>query len=830
MTDVKHTILVAGSAADSADLTVRLTELGYAVCAAVPDGRRAVAAADRLQPDLALVDLDLEGPVGGAAAAARIRNHGVPVICVVGDDADADRLREARAAEPAGYLVKPYAPRQLHLSIDAALGAHRRETKHHDRVVLLETALNSAAEGIVVTNRHRQYVFVNSRAEEIMGMAITERNPERWHGVFGVFRLDGTTPYPIDELPIMRALDGQASDELEMLIRNECRPEGVYVSASGRPLTGPPGTAAGGAVVVFHDITRLKTVERELRKTVDDLQRQVSLTETVFDSISDGLIVTDHKGDIVNWNTASERILGKAPSERGLERRSETYGLYHLDGRTLIPPHELPTGRAIRGEATDWFYEFVRNEARPDGVHVSVCGRPMYDPDGSLTGSVIVLRDVTHIRETESKLQDSTAQLQAQNDTMETIFNSISDGVVVADQHGQFVMFNPSAERIVGIGATETTPDQWTDRYGIFFTDKITPVPAEELPLVRAVRGESIEQEELFIRNERIPDGAYLSVSGRPMRDRDGNANGGVVVFRDVTRQTEADHALMEAFSQGRLEVVDTILHNIGNAITSVSIGMGTIGDELGKNAVLSRFLALAEAIEAHREDWTGYVTSDPQGRQVLPFVVALAADLRSQNERLTGTVERMKGRVAHIVDIIRTQKSFEDGAMVRKNVNLRSALAESVKVLSESLDSRGIEVEIDTGNAPAELWVQESRLHQMLVNLVKNAVEAIDEQRAQGGLERPRIVLECRLEDDFLIIDVTDNGIGIEDVRSRRIFGAGYTTKDGGSGLGLHSAANFVIGAGGRISALSDGIGTGTTIRVMLRHNRARAASDRRA
>ena len=454
----------------------------------------------------------------------------------------------------------------------------------------------------------------------------------------------------------------------------------------------------------------------------------------------------------------------------------------------------------------------------------------MYDPAGSLTGGVIVLRDVTHLRETERKLRETTAQLQAQNDTMETIFNSISDGVVVADQHGQFVMFNPSAERIVGVGATETPPEQWTDRYGVFFTDKTTPIPTDELPLVRAIRGEEIEQEDLFIRNERIPEGAYLSVSGRPMRDQQGNANGGVIVFRDVTRQTEADHALMEAFSQGRLEVVDTILHNIGNAITSVSIGMGTISDELGKNDVLSRFLALAEAIEARRHDWTSYVTNDRQGRQVLPFVVALAADFRSQNERLTRTVERMKGRVAHIVDIIRTQKSFEDGAMVRKNVDLRNALMESVKVLTESLDSRGIAVEVDTGNAPAELWVQESRLHQMLVNLVKNAIEAIDEQRAHGGLERPRIAIDCRLENDFLVIDVTDNGIGIEDARSRRIFGAGYTTKDGGSGLGLHSAANFVIGTGGRINALSEGTGTGATIRVMLRHNPARAGRADRA
>ena len=291
-------------------------------------------------------------------------------------------------------------------------------------------------------------------------------------------------------------------------------------------------------------------------------------------------------------------------------------------------------------------------------------------------------------------------------------------------------------------------------------------------------------------------------------------------MFRDVTRQTEADHALMEAFSQGRLEVVDTILHNIGNAITSVSIGMGTIGDELSRNEVLNRLLALADAIESHRDDWTSYVTGDPQGRQVLPFVIALASDFRSQNERLTRTVERMAGRVGHIVDIIRTQKSFQDGAMARKVVDVRGAVMDSVKVLAESLSSRNIEVAVDADKAPAEIWIQESRLHQMLVNLVKNAIEAIDEHAASSGLDRPFIRIDCYREGEFLVIDVVDNGIGIDDVHNRRIFSAGYTTKEGGSGLGLHSAANFVIGSGGRITAISDGIGRGATMRVMLRYS----------
>ena len=62
------------------------------------------------------------------------------------------------------------------------------------------------------------------------------------------------------------------------------------------------------------------------------------------------------------------------------------------------------------------------------------------------------------------------------------------------------------------------------------------------------------------------------------------------------------------------------------------------------------------------------------------------------------------------------------------------------------------------------------------------------------------------------------DNGIGLQPESLRTIFHPGYTTKPGGSGLGLHSAANYVIGTGGSIEARSEGIGRGTTMRVKLR------------
>ena len=403
---------------------------------------------------------------------------------------------------------------------------------------------------------------------------------------------------------------------------------------------------------------------------------------------------------------------------------------------------------------------------------------------------------------------------------MQAIFDSISDGVIVADEHGSLT-FNPSAARIIG-GSIDAVPERWTEEYSIFYPDKATPVPTEELPLVRALRGEATDEMEMFIRTAAKPEGVYISASGGPIR-LSGTARGGVTVFRDVTERVRAEEALAQAFAQGRLEVMDTILHNIGNAITSVAIGIGTLKEELGNNPLIERLAALSETVQVHAEDWGDYVQHDPQGQQVRPFLLALAADFVEQNRELSRTVERVNGQTNHIVDIVRAQRGFASKAMTSKDVNLRQAISGALKIVQDSFASRDIQTQVNCGDAPEEIRIQESQFNQMLVNLLKNAMEAIDELKKSGGLKGPpRIEIRAYVRQDFLVLEVQDNGIGIDQKNLKAIFGAGYTTKREGSGLGLHSAANFVTGSGGKIQPLSDGYGTGTTMRVTLRLNAA--------
>ena len=263
----------------------------------------------------------------------------------------------------------------------------------------------------------------------------------------------------------------------------------------------------------------LRQAERDLRQELESLRDQTTLMETVFNSISEGLIAVDRDGRYLVHNPAMERIVGTYVPDAPFSQRAETYGLYRADGVTPFPSDELPLARAARGEASNDVEVFIRNARRPEGVYVSINARPMYDRAGALHGGVILFRDVSRIKKVEAELQEAAHEMRAQATAMETIFNSISDGVVVADTDGRFSLFNPSAERMVGVGMTDAGPEEWTERYGIFFPDRVTPVPTDELPLMRAIQGEAVDDVELFIRNPNIPEGAYISVNGRPLRD-----------------------------------------------------------------------------------------------------------------------------------------------------------------------------------------------------------------------------------------------------------------------------------------------------------------------
>ena len=136
--------------------------------------------------------------------------------------------------------------------------------------------------------------------------------------------------------------------------------------------------------------------------------------------------------------------------------------------------------------------------------------------------------------------KDRYAALAQQSDALQLIFESLPWGVVVADQEGRFLFSNPAAERIAGIGILEDLPDTGTFLEGWYLPDQISVVPPDHLPLVRAIRGQDVVDELIYLRNSQQRPGMWIRVNAWPLKDSDGAVSGGVMLFHDFTQGREA--------------------------------------------------------------------------------------------------------------------------------------------------------------------------------------------------------------------------------------------------------------------------------------------------
>ena len=140
-----------------------------------------------------------------------------------------------------------------------------------------------------------------------------------------------------------------------------------------------------------------------------------------------------------------------------------------------------------------------------------------------------------------------SGQLSVSSRLLRLIIDSLAEGVVVANLEGRFVLFNQAAERILSLGLLDVPLHEWSSAYGCFKPDMVSPFPAEDLPLARSLRGEAVDDCEIFIRRNGGRDGGWISVSSRPVADARGRTLGGVVTFRDISplkRQLERQSLL----------------------------------------------------------------------------------------------------------------------------------------------------------------------------------------------------------------------------------------------------------------------------------------------
>jgi len=161
------------------DLQRRLERLGYVVCGSASDAEEALAGIRSTKPDLILMDIVLPGAVDGIDVAVQVRRElNVPVI-FLSAYTDARTLERAKAANPLGYILKPFKERELATMLEMALFKSVADERIREKEQLFAAILNSTTDAILVTGLDTEIRFLNPEAEQILEISDAEARDQR---------------------------------------------------------------------------------------------------------------------------------------------------------------------------------------------------------------------------------------------------------------------------------------------------------------------------------------------------------------------------------------------------------------------------------------------------------------------------------------------------------------------------------------------------------------------------------------------------------------------------------------------------------------------------
>jgi len=279
-------------------------------------------------------------------------------------------------------------------------------------------------------------------------------------------------------------------------------------------------------------------------------------------------------------------------------------------------------------------------------------------------------------------------------------------------------------------------------------------------------------------------------------------------------KEKELQQQLISTARQaGMMQVATSVLHNVGNVLNSVNIS-ATLLQEIFGRSELNSLKKIAQMIQEHRKDLAIFLTCDPRGMYVPDLLTALAESWQKEYTQALHELELLLKNIQHIKDIIAMQQKIGGGVIgINERVSIHVLLDDLVHMLDKELESHKISVCREYSNVP-EVLLDRGRLFQILINLIRNAIDAL-----QISMSKKKILtLRTRLEGNQVIyIDVMDNADGITRENLVKIFSFGFTTKAEGHGFGLHTSALLAKEMGGTLLADSQGIGQGAVFTLIL-------------
>ena len=510
---------------------------------------------------------------------------------------------------------------------------------------------------------------------------------------------------------------------------------------------------------------------------------------TLADNIAQLAWMADEKGSIFWYNQRWFDFTGSSPGEMQGWGWYEVHHPDHLQRVLTNIRHCLETGQMwedtfpLRGKDGNYRWFLTR-------------AIPVRDATGKVVRWFGTNTDVTEQREFDqererlmAKLRESAAEANRNRAQLEAVFEAMHDGIAVFDTEGNAVLVNEAEAvlmRYAGAGDRKRNIELFAEIYVISDLEG-HPVPLEQWPASRVLRGESFTDWELRGRRRDTGQEWFFSFSGAPVYDEQGRQILAVIITRDITERKDAEVALrrsetaLREADRRKTEFLGMLSHELRNPLAPIRNSL----------YVLER--------------------ATPGGEQACRAQAIIAR----QVDHLTRLVD-------DLLDVTRISRGKVQ--LQRQAVELNALVRRTVEDHRPVFSANGVSLDVQALAGP--LWVEGDvvRLAQVVGNLLQNASKFTE----RGG--RVSVVLDEDPAAARGVIQVKDTGVGISPELLAHLFEPfmqADRTLDrsmGGLGLGLALVKGLVELHGGEVEARSEGAGKGAefTVRLPLRAERA--------
>ncbi|WNG15632.1 AAA family ATPase [Cystobacter fuscus] len=261
----------------------------------------------------------------------------------------------------------------------------------------------------------------------------------------------------------------------------------------------------------------------------------------------------------------------------------------------------------------------------------------------------------------------------------------------------------------------------------------------------------------------------------------------------------------------GMAEIASNVLHDVGNALTSIVVDTTLMRDTLATSRV-GRLRQAAALLEDNRAHLADFLTRDARGLELVDYFTQLAKELEREQASLATSLDTLDTQVSRVRTIVESQQIHATSTLLWEECDLGELMEEALRLQQGALLQAQVTISRDVQALPL-VKTDKHKVLTILFNLLSNARQALEAHPQPA----PHLTLRLAQEGDWVRLQVMDTGVGIAPDIRPHLFTQGFTTLPHGHGLGLHSSALAARLMGGRLSLDSEGPGRGTTATLLI-------------